>query len=96
MDLVEAPELSRRFPAERFARVRVTLRDGRVLASGDTRRAAAAPRTRSTTPSSQAKYRALATPVLGPERAARVESCIAALGEGTRIDPLLDLLLAAP
>jgi 2-methylcitrate dehydratase PrpD len=94
MELVEAPELSRRFPAERFARVRIELADGRVLASADTvaRGSAENPLTDDEI---AAKYRALAEPVLGESRAMRIADAIAALPARHAAQALLDDLLAA-
>lgn len=94
IELVEAPDLSRRFPGERYARVAITLHDGRVLASGDTQT-----RGDASTPLSDAeihaKYRALATPVLGAARTARLEAAVQALPAGD-IGALLDDLLEPP
>ena len=92
--LVEAPELSRRFPAERHARVRITLRDGRVLASPDT-----AARGSAENPLDDAeitaKYRELAVPVLGAARAGRIERAIVALPDAASIESLVSDLLVA-
>jgi 2-methylcitrate dehydratase PrpD len=92
IELVEAPELSRRFPAERFARVRITLRDGRVFASRD-----AVARGSAENPLDDAelqrKFCAYAEPALGAERTARVKRHVAELGVGSALAPLLDDLL---
>lgn len=94
MELRDDPAFSRRFPAERFARVRITLRDGRKLTS-----APAVARGSAENPLSDAeirdKYRALAGPVLGDARAARIERAVDRLGEDahaarTLVDDLLD------
>jgi len=93
--LVEAPELSRRFPAERLARVRVTLADGRTLASVDT-----VARGSAENPLDDAelhdKFHALATPVIGRERAQRLQAQVARLGEAQPVAGLLTDLLRAP
>jgi len=93
--LVEAPDLSRRFPAERHARVQITLRDGRVLASADT-----AARGSAEDPLDDAeiaaKYHDLAGPVLGAARAARIERAVRALADNAPARALLDDLLAPP
>ena len=92
--LRQSTELSRRFPAERWARVRLTLRDGRTLRSKPTR-----DRGNPDNPLSYAelrdKYRTLAVPVLGPERAAAIEGAVDALGtDGTALRTLTEALLA--
>jgi 2-methylcitrate dehydratase PrpD len=91
--LAEDPALSSRFPAERHARVSVTLRDGRRLMSGDcvARGSAENPLTDAEL---RGKYDAYAAPVLGPARAARIAAAVAALADGGPIDALLDDLLA--
>jgi len=75
---VEDVELSRRFPAERWARVRVALADGRTLVSQPAQARGGA---ENPLPDGELeeKYRALAEPVLGAERAARIERSIARL-----------------
>jgi 2-methylcitrate dehydratase PrpD len=78
MAINEDAEFSRRFPAERWARVRITLNDGRVLASEP-----AIARGNPENPLSDAeirvKYHELAEPVLGVERTARIELMVDAL-----------------
>jgi 2-methylcitrate dehydratase PrpD len=90
--LVEAPDLSRRFPAERYARVRIALADGRVLASGD-----AVARGSAENPLDDAevgaKYRALAEPVLGVPHATRIAEAIAGLAPGRPAGPFLEAVL---
>lgn len=95
MHLSEAPDLSRRFPAERYARVRITLADGRVLASRDSvaRGSAENPLTDDEV---AAKYRSLAEPVLGAARSTRIAEAIAGLAPGLPASPLLETILAAP
>ncbi|GAB4271795.1 MAG: MmgE/PrpD family protein [Deferrisomatales bacterium] len=96
MTLVEDPEYSARFPAERWARVTFHLADGRTISSqpcparGD-------PATPLADEEIGAKYRDLAEPVLGAERAARLGAAIASLGvsEGDGA-ALLDELLEPP
>lgn len=91
--LVEAPELSRRFPAERYARVRITLVDGRVLASDDTvaRGSAENPLDDAEIAS---KYSALAEPVLGVPRAARIADAVAGLAPGRPAAAFVEAVLA--
>src|SRR5262249_37407832 len=71
MALTEDRAFSRLFPTERWARVRVTLADGRRLASEPT-----VARGSAENPLSDAelltKYRSYAEPVLGKARAARI------------------------
>jgi len=93
MTLIDAPEFSAKFPAERWARAVVTLADGRRLTSDP-----AIARGNPENPLSEAealeKYRDLAGPVLGPRRASAIEKEVAALGRENRpLQPRLDLLL---
>ncbi len=90
---VEDEDFSRRFPAERWARVRISLVDGRTLASQPTR-----DRGNPDNPLSddelRAKYRALATPVLGAERATAIERAVDGLADdGASPSALLGQLL---
>jgi len=82
--------LSRRFPAERYARVVITLRDGRSFASGD-----CVARGSADNPLSddelRAKYDAYAGPVLGAERTASIERMVDALAGDRPV--LADLVL---
>jgi len=75
MSLVESAEFSARFPAERWARVRLTLNDGTVLDSG-----AHTPRGDPDTPLSDqaisAKFRANSEPAVGEATAKRIEQTI--------------------
>jgi 2-methylcitrate dehydratase PrpD len=92
MQLREDPAFSRRFPAERFARVRITLRDGRELTSTP-----AVARGSAENPLGDdeiaRKYRALAEPVLGAARTARIATMIAELAPDRPAVTLLDDLL---
>jgi 2-methylcitrate dehydratase PrpD len=92
---VEDAELTKLFPAERWARVRIVLADGRTLESQP-----AQARGGSENPLSddelRAKYRELAAPVLGIARATRIEHAVAALGiDASALPSLLEDLLAA-
>ena len=69
---------ARQFPAERWARVRVRLNDGRTLVS-EPARARGNPENPLTDDELRVKYRELATPVLGIERTGRIETLIDAL-----------------
>jgi 2-methylcitrate dehydratase PrpD len=94
--LSEEPDFSRRFPAERYARVKITLRNGRELSSEPM-----APRGNPDSPLDDTeladKYRALAEPVLGTRRTARIAEIVASLGDGDRaLSALIDDLLSPP
>jgi len=84
---------SERFPAQRFARVRVRLRDGRELKSDD-----AVARGNEENPlrddEIRAKFFAYAVPVLGRPRADRIAAAIDALDRGGSVDALIDDLLS--
>ena len=86
----------RRFPAERWARLRITLADGAHAGVGT------CARTReSGKPAVDAelldKYRALATPVLGPERTGRIEAIVGSLvTDAAALPRLRDALLESP
>jgi len=93
MAVHEDAAFSRLFPAERWARVRVTLADGRTLASEPH-----VARGSAENPLSDAdlvgKYRNYAEPVLGKARAARIEHAVHRLsGERADLAELLDDLL---
>lgn len=86
--LAEAPEFSSLFPAERWARVRITLRDGRTLVSAPAR-ARGNPENPLSDGELRDKFHALAEPVLGSRRAARIETAVAALVSDTGALPTL-------
>jgi 2-methylcitrate dehydratase PrpD len=93
MTLVEDPEFSRRFPAERWARVRVALSDGRTLVSAPAQ-ARGIPTNPMTDDELRGKYRELTEPVLRPPRSARIEATIAALpADQAALAVLIDELL---
>jgi 2-methylcitrate dehydratase PrpD len=92
--LSEDDEFSRRFPAERWARVRIGLADGRSLVS-EPAQARGGPEHPLSGDELQAKYRTLAMPVLGATRAARIETLIASIAtDAAALAELLDELLA--
>jgi 2-methylcitrate dehydratase PrpD len=96
MKVTEDAGFSRRFPAERWARVRITLRDGRMLAS-EPAIARGNPENPLTDSEMRRKYRSLAEPVLGGERAARIERLVDALSvDRAVLRPLIDQLMEAP
>ena len=93
MTLVEDRAFSQRFPAERWARVRITLSNGRTLASEP-----ALARGNAENPLSDGeistKYRDYAERVLGKARAARIEHAVHRLAsERMDLVELLDDLL---
>ncbi len=93
IELREEPDFSQRFPAERVARVRITLADGRVLASEPTQ-ARGGPDDALTDAELRDKYFALAVPTLGEARATRIDSLVQSLPDAAALSPLLDSLLA--
>jgi 2-methylcitrate dehydratase PrpD len=93
--LSESDEFSRRFPAERWARVRIGLADGRSLVSEP-----AQARGGDEHPLSDeeigAKYREMAEPVLGSRRSARIATLAGSLPiDATALPALIDELLSA-
>lgn len=91
--LREADDLNARFPAERLARARIILTDGRVLASDTTPARGDAER-----PLSDAeileKFHLVASPALGA-RTDRIVAAVDALPERADVRGLLDLVLGA-
>jgi 2-methylcitrate dehydratase PrpD len=93
--LEEKQEFSSKFPAERWARVRLELRNGRKLVS-EPARARGNPENPLSDAEMRAKYRSLAEPALGPKRAARIEALVDALAsERSALPAFLDELLLA-
>ena len=91
--LTEDAEFSRRFPAERWARVRVTLTDGRALVS-EPARARGNPENPLADNELRRKYFAYAEPVLGAARAARIEQAVHGLSnERAALSSLFEDLL---
>jgi len=78
MTLTEDADFSARFPAERWARVRITLTDGRALASAPAR-ARGGPENPLDDDEMRRKYRAFAEPVLGVACTARIERSVDSL-----------------
>jgi 2-methylcitrate dehydratase PrpD len=90
---VEDIEFSRRFPAERWARVRIALNDGRTLVS-HAEQARGGPENPLSEAELEQKCRKLAEPVLGPARMARIEHCVRGLADdGNALPALLEELL---
>lgn len=93
MTLTEDATFSTLFPAERWARVRIRLADGRVLESAPAR-ARGNPENPLSDDELQRKYSALAEPVLGAPRASRIERAVHELSAaGASLPVLLDELL---
>ncbi|HSS69785.1 MAG TPA: MmgE/PrpD family protein [Casimicrobiaceae bacterium] len=74
----EDSEFSRRFPAERWARVRISLKDGRTLVSRP-EQARGGPENPLGNDELHEKYRMLADPVLGRTRSGRIKRTVDAL-----------------
>jgi 2-methylcitrate dehydratase PrpD len=88
----ENGEYSRLFPAERWARVEITLNDGRQLVS-EPARARGNPENPLADAELRAKYFELAEPVLGRPRAQRIERLVSELRHGDALAELLEELL---
>jgi 2-methylcitrate dehydratase PrpD len=89
----EDPELSSRFPAERWARVRIALADGRIFTSSPAQARGGAENPLSDRELCD-KYRELATPVLGSGRASRIETAVDRLAiDGEALPALVEDLL---
>ncbi|MBA2549310.1 MAG: MmgE/PrpD family protein [Burkholderiaceae bacterium] len=92
--LANDAEFSRRFPAERWARVRITLHDGRILVSEPTR-ARGNPENPLADDELHTKYRELTEPVLGKQRSVRIEALVDSLpGDRAMLSELTDELLS--
>lgn len=93
MTLITDTEFSRRFPAERWARVRITLRDGRTLVS-EPAQARGNPENPLADDELRTKYRALAEPVLGKLRSERIETLVDSLvSDSAALSALVEELL---
>ena len=94
MVATEDADFSRRFPAERWARIRLRLADGRTLVS-EPARARGNPENPLSDEELAEKYRGLATPALGKARTERIEWLVASLlTERNALPALLDELLS--
>src|SRR5437763_885657 len=93
---VEDIEFSRCFPAERWARVRIALKDGRTFVS-HAEQARGGPENPLSDTELEQKYRSLAEPVLGAKRSQRIEDAVGALADDLRRVPgLLEDVLQPP
>lgn len=89
-------EYEARYPAGRWADVTLTLKDGRVLASGEVH-ARGGPERPFTPQDITEKFMRFAAPVIGSERAEAIMSaCMALPAAGARFSGLLELLKAPP
>ena len=93
MTLREDTDFSALFPAERWARASIRLKDGRMLRS-EPARARGNPENPLTDDELRAKYHDLAVPVLGAPRAQRIERLVAELPRAPSLSPLLDAILS--
>ena len=93
MTLREDAEFSTLFPAERWARASMRLKDGRLLRS-EPARARGNPENPLADEELRAKYHDLAAPVLGTPRAQRIERLGAELPRARSLSPLLDAVLS--
>jgi 2-methylcitrate dehydratase PrpD len=91
--LAESADYNARFPAERWAHVTMTTRDGRTLASRPTT-ARGDPEAPLAADEIAAKFRETAGDLLGAARARAIEETVAGLAEAGSAAPLLDLVLA--
>lgn len=92
--LLESPEFNERFPAERFARLEIELRDGMVLTSEK----AEPPWEKDAPPADEAlreKFRRLASH-LSPERVMRLEALLWRVADSANVDDLIAELAPPP
>lgn len=85
-------EYDARFPAERWAEVRLRLSDGRILASGPVRERGN-PEAPLSDETLREKFRELAAPLLGKGRADVVEAAVDGLADAPDARPFLDAVL---
>lgn len=91
--LIDDPEFTAKFPAERWARAVVTLKNGKRLESAPSI-ARGNPENPLSPEEALEKYRDLAGPVLGPRRASAIEKEVSLMDQPNRpLQPLLDLVL---
>ncbi|WP_137391518.1 MmgE/PrpD family protein [Rhodoligotrophos defluvii] len=92
ISLIEAPDIEARFPAERYARVRYRMKDGRLLQS-DTLPARGDAERPLSDEEIMAKFHLLADRVLGSRRAGALADAVSGLAEAGSVSGLLELLL---
>ncbi len=93
--LSEEYDFSRRFPAERWARIRIALADGRSLISEPAQARGGVEHPLSDEEIG-VKYRELAEPVLGPRRSARIAALVESLSvDAAALPALIDEILSS-
>jgi 2-methylcitrate dehydratase PrpD len=93
MSVVESDTYNAAFPANRISSVTLTLKNGEMLTSGDTE-ALGEPENPVTEAEVKAKFHAYARPKLGDTRTDALEKAVGALGDGSGLDALQDLIFA--
>lgn len=94
--MIESPKHEACFPVGRWADVTFTLKDGRVLQSGDVH-ARGGPERPFDAADIIAKYMSFAVPVLGEDRASAIrDACLSLTARTTRFSTLLNHLRGAP
>jgi len=93
MSVVESETYNAAFPANRISRVTLTLKNGETLTSGDTE-ALGDPEKPVTEADVKAKFHAYAEPKLGAARANALEQAVGALGNGSGLSALQELIFA--
>ena len=95
IEVVEDDEANAAFPADRLARVSITLRDGRTLKSGMTR-AVGDPDVPLSDAELTAKFNGLAGPVLGKARADALHDACLGMWQAPSVSNLTELVMPAP
>ncbi len=95
IEVVEDDEANAAFPADRLARVSITLRDGRTLKSGMTR-AVGDPDVPLSDAELTAKFNGLAGPVLGKARADALHDACLGMWQAPSASNLTELVMPAP
>jgi 2-methylcitrate dehydratase PrpD len=93
MSVVESDTYNAAFPARRISSVTLTLKTGATLTSGDTE-ALGDPENPVTEGEIKAKFKAYAEPKLGVARTGALERAVDALGDGSGLGALQDLIFA--
>jgi 2-methylcitrate dehydratase PrpD len=91
--VVESETYNAAFPANRISRVTLTLKNGQTLTSGDTE-ALGDPENPVTEAEVKAKFHAYAEPKLGAARTDALDKAVGALGDGSGLGALQDLIFA--
>lgn len=93
MSVVESETYNAAFPANRISRVTLTLKNGQTLTSGDTE-ALGDPENPVTEAEVKAKFHACAEPKLGAARTDALDKAVGAVGDGSGLGALQDLIFA--